>query len=65
MRPQVGMAEKTDAHQIVGFPLVPVGDAPHAGDRVDLGDLARLAVFPAGQLHLERDFVFPRKLDRW
>src|SRR5580704_6339476 len=55
---KVGMAEKANSHQIVGFPLVPIGDAPHAGNRVDLGKLAGLPVFPTRELYFEGHFVF-------
>ena len=38
---QVGMIAEADAEQIEDFALVPVGAAPDAGDRIDLGIGAR------------------------
>src|SRR5579884_667623 len=50
---QLRMAGEPDAGQVVDLALVPFGGAPQAGHRRHLRQLARLAVLPARQDHLD------------
>jgi hypothetical protein len=45
---QVRVAGEVDAHEVVGFALVPVGNGPDVRDGRHLWKLAGLIVFPAG-----------------
>ena len=56
--PEVRMIQKLDAHQIVGFAFVPIGNRPQPRHGIHLRDFAFFSVLPAREFDFDHQRMF-------